>query len=609
MLRRIWAFLVLLTFTLIAQPCWAERALSSSILPKETLLYARLTNVPEFVERFKSTGGGRMFSDPQLKPFVEHLYGKARDEVDQYKEKLGISLDELLQIPQGEIAIGVIPMKEEEPAVVFIIDTGNNAANAKKLIETLELQLQNAKRRELQIEGQTVVGIQNDDDEELFLLEKQGTFLLCTKEKLIPELLKNWSGREKDGIADNPRYAAVLASCRTKEQDPQFFWFVEPIALFRAFTAGDFGATLALNALPALGLDGLQAVGGSVAFDVDEFDLLLHAHLLLDNPRNGVLAALALGEGDLKPQPWVPSNVVGYFTFYWNFLDSYDQIEKLVDSFRGPGTTANELKRNLNDRWGVDLITDVLGNFTGRVSHVSRMPSKEEREAALPVEANVETQEGRADVQLGMQFGRGADQLWAIELKDTNDMQKVINRLLEKNEIADRVEKKSWAGHEYYVVKMPERREGRRGPPMQVEPCFAIARDCLIISDHFALLRDVLTNREEKETLGAALDYKLMTGKIKRQIGESKVGFIQFQRPDEGLKYFWDIALQEQTQKRLQEAGEGNRFFATLDEAVKKHPLPPFSALEKYFAPTGAVITNNDNGFHYLSFTLKRKIE
>jgi hypothetical protein len=75
------------------------------------------------------------------------------------------------------------------------------------------------------------------------------------------------------------------------------------------------------------------------------------------------------------------------------------------------------------------------------------------------------------------------------------------------------------------------------------------------------------------------------------------------------MRYMWDLAVQEQTKERLAKAGENNKFFSSLDSALKEHPLPPFSAVEKYFSPTGAILTNEETGFHYLTFTLKRKME
>jgi len=580
----------------------AERAASSLLLPKETLAYVRLAHVPEFAARFRETAFGRMLSDPQMKPLVDKLYGQAVAEVDQFKEQLGLSLDELLAIPQGEIALAVVPVPDQVPAIVLVVDTAHNKENAKKFLETLEKQLNSPNRREEQIEGQTVV-VFSQGSVEIGLFERDGTYVLLNNVSIAGELLKNWSGREKDSLNDNPRYAAVMSACRAKESEPQFVWYAEPIDIIKAYFAGDFSARIALATLPALGLDGLKAVGGTMALGVGEFDVLGHAHLLLDNPRAGVIEVLQLAEGDLKPQPWVPGNASSYMTVYWDFQASYNQLEKLIDSFQSPGFVADGVKKNISDRLEVDVVSEILPLLAGRVSLISRMPN---RNQGLAVSGEI----GDGQGTVSLRIGRGPDQLIAIELKDMKKAQTILDRILAKPEYGDNVVKKSWAGHTYYTGK-PRERLDREGNPREpnAEPCFALAHDCLLLGDQLALMQSVLGAREEKDSLGAALDYKLMSSKILRHSGDGRVGMISFNRPDEGMRYMWDLAVQEQTKERLAKAGENNKFFSSLDSALKEHPLPPFSAIEKYFSPTGAILTNEESGFHYLTFTLKRKME
>ncbi len=605
---RRWSMGAVTGLVVLAVFCWAsgsaraERAASSLMLPKETLAYIRLAHVPEFAQRFRETGFGRMFSDPQLKPLVDHLYSSAVAEVDQFKEKLGLSLTELLEIPQGEVAFAMVPVEGQVPAGVLIVDTGNNTANAKKFLDTLQQQLDNPNRHEEQIEGQTVVIFNLNNGLELGLFEREGTYVLVNNKAVVPELIKNWTGREKDNLNDNPRYAAIMSACRAKDSEPQFVWYAEPIDIVKAFYSGDFGARLALATLPALGLDGLKAVGGSMALGVDEFDFIGHVHLLLDNPRAGVIEVLQLAEGDLKPQPWVPSDASSYMTLYWDFMASYNQLEKLIDSFQSPGFTADNVKKNISDRIEVDIVSELLPLLAGRVSLVTRMPN---RNQGLAVSGEI----GEGQANLSWQAGRGPDQLVAIEVKDLKKAQDLLDRILEKPEFGDRVEKKSWAGHDYYRSKPRERLDVEENPQPRSEPCFALAHDCLLISDQLALMQSVIGSREEKDSLGAALDYKLMASKILRQGGDGRVGMISFNRPDESLRYMWDIAVQEQTKARLEKAAADNKFFSSLDSALKEHPLPPFSVVEKYFSPTGAILTNEESGFHYLTFTLKRKMD
>jgi hypothetical protein len=42
---------------------------------------------------------------------------------------------------------------------------------------------------------------------------------------------------------------------------------------------------------------------------------------------------------------------------------------------------------------------------------------------------------------------------------------------------------------------------------------------------------------------------------------------------------------------------------------MDKNPLPPFSVLQKYFAPQGSMVIDDETGIHFMDFTLKRKAE
>ena len=165
-----------------------------------------------------------------------------------------------------------------------------------------------------------------------------------------------------------------MKACQpSRDEQPQLTWFVDPIGLADQMAQGNAGARIGLTMLPALGLDGLNAVGGSMTFASGDFDMINHIHVLLALPRAGVLAAIALDSGDLTPEKWIPADVANYMTVYWNFQKSYDEVEKLIDSFRGQGATADWSKIFIADRIGVDLVTDVLPKLTGRVTLTSQV--------------------------------------------------------------------------------------------------------------------------------------------------------------------------------------------------------------------------------------------
>src|SRR5690606_12091782 len=115
------------------------------------------------------------------------------------------------------------------------------------------------------------------------------------------------------------KFIAIMNRCKGAKDDPaQFSWFVDPIALFRVTARGNVGAQTALAFLPVLGLDGLQAVGGSLTFASGDFDMITHLHVLLEDPRTGVLEMLAMDAGDTTPENWVPADVGSYTTLNWD---------------------------------------------------------------------------------------------------------------------------------------------------------------------------------------------------------------------------------------------------------------------------------------------------
>src|SRR4051794_35560600 len=87
---------VLLTLAAICGRARAERPSAMKLFPEETRVFVRMANGHEFGERMQKTSMGRMMQDPQMKPFIDHLYGKAAELYAREGEgKLGITWDDL----------------------------------------------------------------------------------------------------------------------------------------------------------------------------------------------------------------------------------------------------------------------------------------------------------------------------------------------------------------------------------------------------------------------------------------------------------------------------------------------------------------------------------
>ena len=98
--RRLFYFLISSTSLNAARPTAAR------LLPENTVVMVSVPDVKDLGEKFMNTNLGRMSQDPQMKPVIEQLYGSMGELVDKVKDKIGLSLAEIVALPQGEITVG-----------------------------------------------------------------------------------------------------------------------------------------------------------------------------------------------------------------------------------------------------------------------------------------------------------------------------------------------------------------------------------------------------------------------------------------------------------------------------------------------------------------------
>ena len=75
-----------------------------------------------------------------------------------------------------------------------------------------------------------------------------------------------------------------------------------------------------------------------MVFATEEFDGVNQSHAMIGHPREGIIKMFALATGDLTPEPWIPRDVASYFTFHWDFDQTYEEVNRLYDFFRGRGS-------------------------------------------------------------------------------------------------------------------------------------------------------------------------------------------------------------------------------------------------------------------------------
>ena len=561
----------------------ADHPPAPKLLPERTLALLRVTDTPLLIERFRETSIGRIGQDEQIKPLVSQLYATAKELWTEIEDRVGLPLDQILKIPQGEIAIAFVAPPEQSPAVVVLLDVKEHLPQAKKLLERGEqFLMENGGSKALeQIEGQEVAVYTGRDGNQVILIERDGALCLVSSKDVAKFVLTAWDGKAEKTLADNASYNSTMSRCAGAVDDPpQVTWFVDPIEGIRTVARGGPGATF-LALIPVLGLDGVKGVGGSMTFATGEFDQVQHFHILLENPRSGVLEMIAMSSGDTTPEAWVPADVVSYTTLHWELDKTFDVAANLYNSLMNEGAFQGEIQTRVSDRIGVDFEKEILPALDGRVTLVQWVEK--------PVRINSITT------------------LVGFKLKDPAAFKPTMDKVLEK--FAENVEKSSFGGTTYWSIKVPQQPMNERGPMLrQPTPCVALLGDYLFLTDSEAALQEaVKTQSRPSSSLANELDYKLIASKISRQQGGDAPGMVQFSRPEEGLRFWYDLATSDNAKQRLERGAENNRYLKSVDQALKDNPLPPFAVLAKYMAPGGGMMVNDETGVHYSSFTLRRK--
>jgi hypothetical protein len=568
-----------------ARSTLAQRPTAPELMPGSTLAVVRIVDMPLLAERFNQTALGRIGHDPQMKPLIGSLYRSAQDAFKQVEGQVGLPLDQLLKIPQGEVCVGFVASRdpEQEAGFIVVIDTKDQVTQARKLLAAAEeLARRNGGGRSADKFGEHDVMVYSGLGKgRVFGVERDGSFIFATNKPLMETVLANLSGAGLERtLADSDKYQTVMSRCSGGGDRPHITFFVDPIELIRRLASDSLAAT-GLALFPVLGLDGLQAVGGTMTFASGEFDQVQHFHVLLDNPRLGVIDAVALSSGDTTPEPWVPGDSISYSTIHWDLRHTLNVSARLYNGIMGDEALERELRNRISEPLGVDFEKEIVPQVTGRVSHAQWVEK--------PVRINSITT------------------MVGVQLKDADAFKPTLDKFVRR--LGDRVERSQYGTVTYWTVKGGQRGGRELGPNLRVpQPCFGLVGDYLVMTDSLKAFQEAVTSQTNPEnSLTSSLDFKLITSKIKQQRGGDAPGAVMFQRPEEGLRFWYDLASAENTKKSLADRADRNRFFGSLNQALSQNPLPPFAVLAEYMAPAGGMIVNDETGIHYMTFTLKRQ--
>ena len=626
---RTYLLAIALSLTAFIGPSVAERPSAMKLFPEESVVFIRIANAHDFGERVQQTSAGRMFQDPQVRPFIEAFHGKVGElYANEAEGKLGISWEDMKKLPKGEVAFAVVARPgQRRPALLLMIDQGDEPSVADKLVDRA-LDLAQEKGGEFSTEkiGDVEVTIVRDKDREnrMFgVFERENTIVAATDSNVLRNVLWHWDHPDGESsetaatpesaaeasasiaekaedesttageaeaekeeaefvpgrtIAQNERFATIVRNCRRpQDPPPQLVFFIDPIELIRNIGARRGGVQVVLGLFPALGIDGLMGIGGAITYATDEYDDLSQLHVLLENPRSGVMLLPAFLPGDTSPQAFVPLEMETYMSWNANVRTTYDRLIALVDQYRYQGSVDKFVKENISDKLGIDVPTQIIDNLKGRYTWMLGY----EQPAHL----------------------QGHQHVVAAEVVDENAAKESLKTVVEK--YPEFFEEKTFGNVTYYGMGPKELREMEVRP---VDPFVAITDGYVFIGTSCQLFERCIAARDgTAERLIDSNDFARTSAVIGREtVGVTPVMFT-ISRFEETMRQWYGVLTSEKTREYLEENKGESEYVQAMLDVMAEHELPPFETLAPYLAPGGGVFYDTDSGYHAIAFTLRNE--
>ena len=569
----------------------------------------KINDVKKFREAFRGSHYGQLWNDPAMKDFRDDLIQKLEDATKPSRRSSASALGELLELPQGPVAIAVVSRDDPKlpVAVAILADAG---ANKDKMADVLTKATKQAEEAGAKASQETFNGLtlhilqrapersprrrtrrrgQVHADFSVAWTQSEGTFYFSvgtpgSDVDVIKDLTAHREGRD-----NSPGQQRVLRQDPGQDRLRQVPGRLVP----RHRQAGQAGAQGqrhgATRARPSrtrswsrqLGVNGLKSVGGCFTLGTGNYDSLSKTFFLAPKPVHGLAQDLLVPAGRLRPESWVPATVASYQSFSWDLDNAYDAINEIVNKFQ-PGML-NLVEQQLvgpNGGQPLSFQKDFFGPLGDRITLISdfKKPIKEDSQRML----------------LG------------VALEDAKAFQNTLNRIFEIAQ-GDAAEA-GVPGHDDLRRRHAQHAQSQRRQGAQRSRVRSASRSPRIRSSS---PRDTTLLEQILRPGNAPLDENAGFQSVVKEIPE-RVSGMSFVRPDESARLIYDLVKSGQIEKAIQQAMGGHAAApaaATAPRSARSSPTrssPTSPSFAKYLSLRGSYSVMDDDGFIMTGFTLKR---
>jgi len=576
-------------------PDWTRAAAPPErVLPDSTVFLLKVENVRALREAFQQSQYGQLWNDEGMRDLREDLASKLKEASDTLRAKIGVTLRELLELPQGTFAVAAIARDDPKlpVAVSVMADAGANAA---KMTEVMNRSTKQAEQAGAKVVVETFQGMplhivqppaaQDQNDElanvprpPLVWTSSGSLFYLGSNVDVVKDLVANDKGRSSGSLATSQAF--LKTQSKIVSSDSQALWYLDLGKLIKLLTrassrGGEAQAQQIEFLIQELGLNGLKSIGGTLAMNVGNYNSMTKTFFHAPAPLQGLLKIFSLPPMNLRPEAWVPATVSSYQTLSWDLDAAYDAINDLVNKFQ-PGML-NVLEQQLVGPEGGEPLSfqkDLFGPLGDRITVISdfKKPITEESQRMLV----------------------------GIALEDAKGFQRTLDRMIELANAAPN--KREFQGTTILDFELPNLPNPNGGnlPALRGPMSVAVAKETLFLTTDTTLLEQVL--RPGVVPLAESSAFELVARELPQ-----KISGMTFARPDEQARLSYDMLKSGQFEAAIRQGMAARGGDAPeIPKLIDPEKLPDFSVFAKYLTVAGSYSVSDEDGLVSTAFTLRK---
>ncbi len=603
--------LCLFALFLLAPRLSHARTPAASLLPEHTKGYVSIDEFQHLMAAWQQTQLGQLCQDPAMKPFVEDIWQRVRENLSETNTRLAIQLEQIESVARGEVCLAALePEGEDTHAVVLLIDVVEQDAAVAALLRSVQqtFQARSATRQVVKVEGVSVVrydvpGVDGAVGHQAFVVVLDGKLIATDHVRALQAVLARHQNSTLATLSTLPAFVSTQAGTQLDggRIAPDVRWYIEPFGYARIVRSSSLierkRGTDILKTLQNQGFSALQAVGGQVALHTGEHEILHRTLLLAPGELQLAARMLDFPNGEtLAPPAWVPGNIANYLSFRWNMAEAFEASKSLVNELAGEKFFDEFLANLENDPNGprVNVRRDLIQHLGHRVTFFS--------DCTHPITPRSE------------RF------VAAVEVTNTEAVAKTINQALQADPTARRQEVQGLAVWEIVNEEededltltvefsttglgfgAPQEAEPQEKAPALPNAAVAVVDGRLLISSHVEYLKEIVAGLPQ-HSLAQSSDY-VRTSEALERLGAGHECSRIFSRSDETYHATYELIREgrmpdsESLLGKLLNRLKPEEMKGRRPQHIDGSKLPEFDVVRRYLGPAGIFTEAHDQGW------------